>query len=155
MRIHTRERRQLYVPVASAAGPDLDRLGTTRITNALFTDGTRHCFEDDWQGSTANAVLKQTWTGSTIFTNSKLAGVGAKVPEPPIPAPGHVDPAAVDLSKPWDGPEVPQPVDGAEDSSIYKRNPKGVWCKPDHRGGPASCRPFWQLLAPSRRENGG
>ena len=76
MRTHTRERRQLYAPVASAAGPDLDRLGTTRITHALFTDGTRHCFEDDWQGSTANAVLKQTWTGSTIFTNNELAGMG-------------------------------------------------------------------------------
>ena len=134
MRIHTRERRQLYVPVASAAGPDLDQLGTTRITHALFTDGTRHCFEDDWQGSSANVVLKQSWTGTTIFTHNKLAGMGADVPEDPVPAPGPIDPAAVDRSRPWDGPEVPQPVDGADDSSLYKRNPKGVWCKPDHRG---------------------
>ena len=115
----------MYVPVASAAGPDLDLLGTTRITNALFTDGARHCFEDDWQGSTANAVLKQTWTGSTIFTNNTPVGTGAKAPEAPVPVPVHIDPSSIDWSKPWDGPEVPQPVDGGEDPSIYKRSPNG------------------------------
>ena len=64
----------MSVPTAPAVGPDPDRLGTTRVTHAFFTDGSRHCYEDDWQGRTANIVLKPPWTGMPIFTTSRAGG---------------------------------------------------------------------------------
>ena len=83
VRIHTTERRQLFVPTAEAAehGPNLEELGPHRITQVLYSDGTRQSYEDDWKSSTARLVLPKEWTGMTLFTHaSPIRGAGDQLP---------------------------------------------------------------------------
>ena len=135
MRVHTTERRQLFVPMAEAAehGPNLDELGPHRITQVLFGDGTRLCYEDKWRGDTARLVLPKEWTGVTWFTHvTPPSGAGDEAPtfEPRT----SVAPDEIDRSKPWSGELPPQPLDGDINPSTFIRNKSGVWCRPDASG---------------------
>ena len=69
LRHHTQARRSLFTPAKVAHGPkDLERILPVRVTIGQFENGEKFCHVDNWcDEKTAHAVLKDQWTGTTIF----------------------------------------------------------------------------------------
>ena len=69
VRIHATPRRCLFTPLKVAKGPkEQGELSELRVTNGRFANGEQFTFVDQWASAdNAHRILKQPWTGRTMF----------------------------------------------------------------------------------------
>ena len=129
-----RSRRQLFDPQVLVDGPDPATLGGYRTTHAVFSDGYRKTLADQWRETSSKKCFALDWTGITFFSSDKPSEAALEQQESRYQPRDVIAPAEIDLSKPWDGEEPPQPLDGDVNPDHFRRNKDGVWCRPDADG---------------------
>ena len=111
-----RNRRQLCTPTPHVRGPDIHDLGPYRTTHAIFDDGTFQTIEDRWNDANPRECLLKEWTGMVFFSHSPaMASTSNRSTESSVSTyepRKMLEAKDIDRSKPWDGEEPPQPLDG-------------------------------------------
>ena len=117
-------RDSLYVPLASADGPDLALLSDYRITVKSYLHGQTATISDDWRDA-MSVSEDSSWMGTTTFLVRTSTG-STVTPDVPMHIVEEIRDDDITSTRPWDGDHPPRSIYA---DSVFVRRDDGIWCK--------------------------